>query len=185
MAQYEIEFYLKYDHLYAADMAVLFDKLDKLFVSLVKRAYMNDKPNVLFSEEQSGYFLEIQSMNTGNSLHLKFNECWKSLLNASNGQPDKNTPIKLGIPVIINYLLLLGVQKLSGKKNETLNQQLKELELKLKEKKQGTKIMLNEFTLLIKLFHRVQQKQAQNIIEFLLNNANIYYVEINGLVIKK
>lgn len=190
MEDFEIELYFKYRKLSTADMALLFKKLDVLFISLVKRSYMTEKTAYLFYEENSPHFLELSNINTGNSINIKFKEGWKPSLDIKKAELNVHVPVNLGIPVIIVYLMLGAAQKLMSIRNEYLDGELKNYELTVKEMKYNRKGRLEPFetdyksNTPSKLYHRTHQKQAQSVIEFLLNNPDIYHLEINDMVIK-
>ena len=181
MKHEEIEFYFRYEYLDTSDLTVLFGKLDKLFKVLVKHSYLDRKiKHTIYPLEISGYFLEIESINTGNSINIKFKEGWKPSIKVSKSKLNINVPVNLGIPAIVLYLLLLGAQKIITLKNDLLDGQLKEMELKIQEQKYK-KEQKNDYNMVaegesiyfsINYYPRPQQKQAQNIITFLLQNPH-------------
>lgn len=71
----EIEIYFKYRHLDTGEIAKFFDRLDRLYKSILENSYP-----VYFSEKYNApfrNFLEIESINTGQSIRIRFKEGWK------------------------------------------------------------------------------------------------------------
>jgi hypothetical protein len=177
----EIEIYFKYNHLDTADLTELFNRLDHLYKGLLENSYP-----VYFSEKHGRpfrNFLEIDSINTGQSIWIRFKEGWKPEFRLRKKELEINIPIKLGIPAILLYLLLTGAQKMTSMHNEYLDGQLKHLDIKIKqlelyEKLEERNRYKRPFT------SRPYQRQADETIEFLINNYNINYIEINGITIK-
>lgn len=176
----EIEIYFKYRHLDTGEIADLFHRLDRLYKSLLKNSYRR----VYFSEKYDApfrNFLEIDSINTGQSIRIKFKEGWKPEFKFKDIKISK----KLGIPAILLHLLLIGVQNVNNIYNDHLDAQLKELEIRLKQMEFYEKIEEKERNRYKKTFYaRPYQKQADEAIQVFMNNENIYFIEINGTVIK-
>lgn len=177
----EIEIYFKYRHLDTGEIAELFERLDRLYKSLLDNSYP-----VYYSEKYDApfrNFLEIESINTGQSIRIRFKEGWKPEFKFRKQELEIRIPKKLGIPAILLYLLLTGVQKTSDIYNDYLDGQLKELEIKLKQMELYEKI--EERERYRRPFNaRPYQRQADETIQILINNQNINYIEINGTTIK-
>ena len=177
----EIEIYFKYRHLDTGEIAELFERLDRLYKSLLDNSYpvyYSEKYDVPFRN-----FLEIESINTGQSIRIKFKEGWKPEFKFRKQELEIRIPKKLGIPAILLYLLLTGVQKTTDIYNDYLEGQLKELEIKLKQMELYEKI--EERERYRRPFNaRPYQRQADETIQILINNQNINYIEINGTTIK-
>ncbi len=177
----EIDIYFKYDYLDTSELTELFNRLDRLYKSLLDNSYP-----VYFSEKYGQpfrNFLEIESINTGQSIRIRFKEGWKPEFRVRKKELEINIPVKLGIPAIVLYFLLTGAQKMTSIRNDYLDGQLKELEIKLKqielyEKMEDRERYRKPFP------NRPYQKQADETIDFIINNQNINYIEINGTVIK-
>lgn len=177
----EIDFYFKYDYLDTNELTELLSRLDKLYKSLLDNSYP-----VYFSEKYGQpfrNFLEIESINTGQSIRIRFKEGWKPEFRLRKKELEINIPVKLGIPAIVLYFLLTGAQKITNMRNDYLDGQLKELELKLKqmelyEKMEDTERYRRPFP------RKPYQRQATEMMNFIINNQNINYIEINGTVVK-
>jgi hypothetical protein len=177
----EIEIYFKYRHLDTGEIAKFFDRLDGLYKSLLENSYpvyYSEKYNAPFRN-----FLEIESINTGQSIRIRFKEGWKPEFKFRKNELEIKIPKKLGVPSILIYLLLTGVQKTSDIYNDYLDVQLKELEIKLKQMELYEKIEERE-KFRRPLNSKLYQKQADEIIQILIKNQNINYIEINGTTIK-
>jgi|688.fasta_scaffold77640_4 hypothetical protein len=78
--------------------------------------------------------LTISEADTSNSIKLTFGEGW--LPNITSDEEHDiivSVPKKLGIPLIVGYLLLNGTSKLLDMRNDYLDSQIKLIELQLKE----------------------------------------------------
>ncbi len=176
-----IEIYLRYLYLDTREIADLFEGLDRLYKRLLDNSYP-----VYYSEKYDApfrNFLEIESINTGQSIRIRFKEGWKPEFKVRKQELEIRIPKKLGIPAILLYLLLTGVQKTSDIYNDNLDGQIKELEIKLKQMELYEQIEKRErYRKPFKA--RPYQRQADETIKILINNQNIYYIEINGTTIK-
>lgn len=177
----EIDIYFKYDYLDTSELNELLNKLDRHYNSLLDYSYP-----VYFSEKYSKpfrNFLEIESINTGQSIRIIFKEGWKPEFRVRKKELEISIPVKLGIPAILLYFLLLGAQKVTNMRNDYLDGQLKEIELKIKQMELYEKIEERERVNRI-ISTRSYHRKAEETINFLINNQFINYIEINGVVIK-
>lgn len=177
----EIVLYFKYRHLDAGEIAEIFGGLDKLYKILLENSYpiyYSEKYNTPFRN-----FLEIESINTGQSITIKFKEGWKPEFKFIKQEPELRISKNLAIPAIALFFLLTGVQKVSHLYNDYLNSQLKELEIKLKQIELYEKIEMRDNSIRTRA-KKKYQRQADETIRILTNNQNIYYIEINGANIK-
>ena len=177
----EIEIYFKYNYLDTAELTQIFSSLDRLYKSLLDNSYP-----VYFSEKYSQpfrNFLEIDSINTGQSIKIRFKEGWKPEFRVRKKELEINIPLKLGIPAILLYYLLTGAQKMTSMQNDYLEGQLKELEIKIKQIELYEKIEERE-GYRRQFQNRQYQRQSEEIVNFIINNQNINHIEINGTVIK-
>jgi hypothetical protein len=177
----EIVMYFKYRHLDTGEIAEIFERLDKLYKILLENShpiYYSEKYNTAFRN-----FLEIESINTGQSITIKFKEGWKPEFKLIKQELELRISKKLGIPAIVLFFLLTGVQKVSHLYNDYLNDQLLELEIKLKQIELYEKIE-NRNNSIRTNNTKKYQRQADETIQILINNQNIYYIAINGTIIK-
>lgn len=177
----EIDIYFKYNHLDTSELTELLSKIDRFYKSLLNNSYP-----VYFSEKYSmpfRNFLEIESINTGQSIRIKFKEGWKPEFQVRKKEIEINIPVKLGIPAILLYFLLVGAQRLTNMRNDYLDGQLKEVELKIKQLELYEKIEERE-SFNRSISNRSYHRQAEETINFIINNQFMNYMEINGAVIK-
>jgi hypothetical protein len=182
----EIEIYFKYRFLDTGELAELLEELDTLYKLILDYSY----PVFYFEKYDAPFrnFLEIESINTGNSITLKFKEGWKPELNYQNQEIEILIPRKLGVPAILLYFLLQGVQRTVEFRNDILDGQLKEIEFKIKKIELYQKIDEINIPKKQNQYHpkndRLNEVHSSNLVRKLLKNQNITYVEINNLVVK-
>lgn len=77
---------------------------------------------------------EVTEVHTGESIKFTFGERWIPSI-SSNEESDIiiDVPKKLGIPLLIGYLILSGTQKMLDIKNKHLDNQIKIIDTQLKE----------------------------------------------------
>lgn len=174
----ELEIYFKYYRLETELLMSLFYRLEKMYKSISEYTYP-----VYFSEQYNmplRNFLEIDSIKTGESIKIKFKEGWKPEFGVKDRNLEIRIPLKLGIPLIILYLILQSAQKLTNLYTETLEIQLKELEIQVKEL-ELQKIISQKS---IKPLSYKYNRQSDDFVRYVINNSNINYFQINGLPIK-
>ncbi|QOI98540.1 MAG: hypothetical protein HRU69_14065 [Flammeovirgaceae bacterium] len=182
----ELDIYLKFDQLDNGDVVELLSGLDRLYNDIIGRPFNYYYQRRPFFD----YFypfkniLEVQSINTGQSIRFRFKEGWKPNIRIKKGELKIDVPRKLGIPILVLYFLLAGVQKVAELRNDILDNELKQLEIQMKkmeiyreiEDQRNSDDKDEDFVRL--------QRQADKTIEFLYYNNSINHVEINGLTIK-
>lgn len=178
----EIELYFKYNYLDTYELKEIFDQIDRLYKNFLQLSYP-----VYFSEKyDQAYrnFLEIESINTGQSIKIKFKEGWKPEFRVKKKNLVIGIPMKLGIPALAVYFLFVGAQRIMDIRNDYLDAELKELEIQLQQIEIYEKIeernQLNG-----NKTQRLFQQQANGVINYIIQNKNINYVEINGITIKE
>jgi hypothetical protein len=78
--------------------------------------------------------LEIESAHTGESIKFKFGEGWLPALSTDTTDDIViEVPKRLGIPLVVGYLLLNGAKSALDLHNSCLDGRLKQIELQLKE----------------------------------------------------
>ena len=136
-----IEIYLKYYHLEPNDLIELLKSLDNMYTNILMKGYP-----VYYSEKYERAFrniFQIEQINTGNSINIKLKEGWKPEFRISKDDLDIKIPKLFGIPAIILYTILLSSQKILDIENKHLDNQLKEMELKLRKLELYEKIQRN------------------------------------------
>ncbi|MDR1201636.1 MAG: hypothetical protein LBL58_08420 [Tannerellaceae bacterium] len=112
----------------AKDLAYLLNNF-----SYISDKISEDYHNRIGSENTSTAFLEILSIHTGNSIKFSLTEGWIPTI-SSDKENDiiVNIPQKLGIPIVLGYLLISGANQYQEFRNKQLDNQIKEIELQLK-----------------------------------------------------
>lgn len=176
----EIDIYLKYNQLDTSDLVELLGDLDRLHREIIDPQFYGYRRPFYFPDFFYPYrnVLKIKSIETGQSIRFRFSEGWKPRFRFDKKELEINVPRKLGIPIIILYLLFTGAQKIVELKGELLDNELKKLEIEMK------KIEIHR-----ELFEQNEnflrlQRQADKTIEFLQFNNSINYFEINGVKLK-
>ena len=124
--------------------------------------------------------MELSEANTGDSIKFKFIE--RALPSISSDKENDiviGVPKKLGIPVLMGFLLLSAADKAMDMRNKYYDGQIKQIELQLKQEeinkiRRGSEIKAPEEL----------EKQSQTIIASLLSNTAFTSVSINGVQIK-
>ena len=126
-------------------------------------------------------YLEIDEIHTGNSLQFRLKEGWKPELRTINGDFEIAIPRKLGIPGIILFFLLSSVKYGTGIYNDILDSKLKQIEIEIKDSELYMKMEESKRS---KPHLWETKRQARRTINFILENPDIEYFEINGIEIK-
>jgi hypothetical protein len=117
--------------------------------------------------------LEVETVRTGDSIKITFGEGWLPTVSTDKDNDIViNTPKKLGIPLLVGYLLLGAAEKTMNLHNEYLDGQLKRIELKLKEQELG-KAMKPDSELVPELM-----PQATNTVKALVHNGDITVFQV-------
>lgn len=182
----ELDIYLKFDQLDNSDVVELLTGLDRLYSDIIGQPFNYYYRRPFFPEFFYPFknILEVKSIETGNSIRFRFKEGWKPHIRIKKKDLEIEVPKKLGIPIIVVYLLLTGVQRVAEIRNEVLDNELKQLEIQMKKMEiyrelEDLRNSNNRNEDFIRL-----QRQADRTIEFLYYNNSINHVEINGLTIK-
>lgn len=111
--------------------------------------------------------LEIEAAHTGDSIKLKFGEGWMpSVTTDEKHDIIIDVPKKLGIPLLIGYLLLSGASQALDIRNEYLDGRIKELELILKESEVEKARQEN------KKMNRMLENRATEVFNMILENTD-------------
>jgi hypothetical protein len=181
----ELDIYLRFDQLENGDVVELLSGLERLYNDIIRLPliYFGHKiPARIFHSFKN--FLEVQSIETGQSIRFRFKEGWKPSIRIKKEELQIDVPKNLGVPIVIIYILLTSAQKIVELRNTILDNELKKLEIKMKELEIYKRIkdqsdLVNKAENFVRL-----QRQADKIIEFLYYSNSINHVEINGLTIK-
>lgn len=78
--------------------------------------------------------LEIETAQTGDSIKFTLGEGWLPSISSDNNHDIViNTPRKLGIPLLVGYLMLSAAEKVLDIHSNILEDRIKQIELKLKQ----------------------------------------------------
>ena len=170
-----LDFYIQYGYLSSRDFGALLTACNGL----------SDSAYRYYEERSHGAWalppvLELYEIQTGESIKFKFVE--RAIPSISSDKENDiviGVPKKLGIPVLMGFLLLSAADKAMDMRNKYYDGQIKQIELQLKQE-EINKIRRGDET-------RVPEeleKQSQVIISSLLNNEAFKSVSINGVQIK-
>lgn len=178
----QIEINLRYGLLDTDDLTNLFTGLNNLYKGLLKKSnHYNSNPD---TKQPFRNFLEIDTISNGQSIRIIFKEGWMEESCSEKKNNKAKFPTNLGIPVLLLNLLLKGGQKKTKREDACLNEQLDVVANKIKQLPLFKKLeKVNEYN---KTFAtHLMQKKADDMIESLVNNQNIHFLDINGATLKK
>jgi len=170
-----LDFYIQYEYLSSRDFGTLLEACSNLSDSAY-RFYAES----LRSTWADPPVLELSEANTGDSIKFKFIE--RALPSISSDKENDiviGVPKKLGIPVLMGFLLLSAADKAMDMRNKYYDGQIKQIELQLKQEEINKIRRSGETKAPEEL-----EKQSQTIIASLLSNTAFTLVSINGVQIK-
>lgn len=171
--QNKLDIYISYEQLTAKSFGLLLQSIGSLGDEILY-SYLKSK-NISFNQ-QSG--LVIDYINTGNSIKFRFGEGWiPSITSDADNDIIITTPKKIGIPLLIGYLLLTSVQKFQEIRNTQLDNRIKQIEIQLKESELRK---LNEEP--EKTFQF--QKESDKIVRQIITNQDYKIIQIFDIDIK-
>lgn len=126
-----LEIYISYERLKAKDLALYLHNLS-IVADRVTEDYMLRFGDRHISSMDFPY-LEVDSIHTGNSIKFTLTEGWKPSI-SSDEENDIviGVPKKLGIPLVVGYLLITSAGQYQDIKMKSLDIQTREIELQLK-----------------------------------------------------
>lgn len=169
-----LDFYIQYNQLNASDLGRILLSCNSLYDGAYEM--YGRETTVRFAEAPA---LIIDEMYTGNSIKFRFTESW--LPTFSSDKDDDivvGVPKKLGIPLLIGYLLLSSAEKILNVRNEYLEMKKNEIELQLKQH-EISKIMENKERL------NNLQKKADELFLQINHNQRFMQVTVNETTIKQ
>jgi hypothetical protein len=135
-----LEIYIDYDRLKATDLANCLINLSEVANKIAKDYFARFGGY----EGEDLPTLDINSMDTGNSIKFTLKEGWKPKIKSdANGDIVVEVPKNLGLPIVIGYLLISIANGYQEFRNKQLDNQLKELEIKLKQTELAKAISVN------------------------------------------
>ena len=175
----ELELYLKYDNLDIEIILRLFKSIEQLhdtIMSTTSKVYFNEK-----NQQRFRNIMELDYISTGESIRIRLKEKWKIELRTKNGDVEIVLPRKLGIPLIIVFFILITAKQGIGLYNDYLDTQIKELDIELKQNELYRQM---EETKRINPQYRRAKHQAHRTINYIMDNEDITFFQINGLTLK-
>ena len=128
--------------------------------------------------------LEIDTVLTGDSIKIKFGEGWMpSITTDKENDIVINVPKKIGIPLLVGYLILQGVRLNISTYNELLDTRIKKMELALKQSElQKIKENREQWDALIKNASGVVNAIYQNpdYIKYMVSDIDIIKIRNEG-----
>jgi hypothetical protein len=122
--------------------------------------------------------LELASIHTGESINFRFSEGWTPSVSMSRkGDIVIDVPRKIGIPLLVGYLLLTAAEKVEGLYNTHLDNEVKAVELQLKRTELNKTIMESNSAR-----HKLTE-DASHVLNIVIQNNDFRVVEVNGTTI--
>jgi len=186
-----LEIYIDYERLKAKDVAKLLSNLSFISTKIAEDYFSR------FNDYQGEELptLDIEAVNTGDSIKFKLIEGWKVNI-TSNEEADivVGIPKKLGLPIVIGYLLVAMANGYQDFRNTQLDNRLKEIEIQLKESELAKALSLNNETEQQNTF-RLASNYVDNkvpeikpvlidTIKLILRNPDITKFRVNNIEIK-
>lgn len=138
-----LEIYIDYDRLKAADLARLLSNLSFISNRIAEDYFSRFKDYA----DEGLPTLDIETVNTGGSIKFKLVEGWKMSVTSGKGKEADivvSIPKKLGIPIVIGYLIVSMANGYQDFRNKQLDNRLKALEIQLKETELSKAMALNK-----------------------------------------
>ncbi len=187
-----LEIYLSYEKLKAKDLAYLLNNF-----SFISDKISEDYQNRFGSDDEQINSLDILTITTGNSVKFALTEGWIPKV-SSDAENDIviGIPKKLGIPVALGYLLVSGASQYQELRNKHLDNQIKEIELQLKQTELHKAISVNQnddnqnenrpINYKNYLDDKVPEVKAKvlDTLKFIYKNPDLNIVRINNVEIK-
>ncbi len=175
--EHELHIYFKYESLDVSEFIVILSNFDKLYKNILDVT----SPVYVHGSRAFRNFMELTSINTGESINFKLKEGWRPEFKIESGDLNVYCPKNIGIPAIIFVLILTGVQKSLNIYNSYQDMEIKKIEKQIKEMDLYQK--LEEVRRLKGT--RALNMQVNKTVNYFIENPRITYVEINGIEIPK
>jgi len=174
---HELHVYLKYEILDASELIEALKNFDILY----KKILSISSPVYVKADRAFRNFMEVESINTGESINFKLKEGWRPEFKIESGDLNIYCPKNIGVPALIFFLIMNGINNSISLYNSYQDMELKKIEKKIKE---------------IELYQKMEEQrrvkgtrsinmQVNKTINYLTENPHFTYVEINGIKIPK
>lgn len=175
--EHELEVYFKYEILDSSELIDILSNFDKLY----KKVLSISAPVYIHDDRAFRNFMEITSINTGESINFKLKEGWRPEFKVESGDLNVYCPKNLGIPALLFLLIITAIQNSIGLYNTYQDMELKQIERQIKE---------------IELYKKLEEQrrirgsrainmQVNKTIKYFMENPRVKYVEIDGIEIPK
>lgn len=171
-----LDFYIQYEYLPSRDLGVLLEACNNLS-DIAYRLYAELSQHGTWADPP---VLEISEVHTGESIKFKLIE--RALPSISSDRENDiviGVPKKLGIPLLLGFLLISAADQAMDLRNKYYDGEIKRIELQLKQEEINKLRHMGETGV-----PPVLQKQSEAIVASLLNNPALKSVSINGVPIK-
>lgn len=183
----QLEIYISYDRLRLRQFSKLLENLSIISDKIVED-YL-----IRYGIEGEFPTLDVNSIHTGNSIKFSLIEGWTPFI-TSDEENDiiVGVPRKLGIPLVIGYLLLTTASQYQELRNNHLDNKIKEIEYQLKQE-ELSKVLLerneNKDSLILNPFYFTEKVPEikpilLDTIKDVLKNPEINEFKVNGSEIK-
>jgi hypothetical protein len=170
-----LDFYVKFTRLTAEDFGRLLLSSSEIYNAILD-LYTRDT-GILIGDRPS---LEIVKVHTGDSIKFCLNEGWlPKVYSDKENDIIISTPKKLGIPLLIAWLLLCSAEKILDVNNKHLDGQIKELELRLKQEEINKLKEKSDSKAFLEL-----KNKSDGLIQAFLKNDSFDEITINNALIK-
>ena len=173
LLDHELHVYFKYEHLDASDLVKVLSNFNKLHNNLLSLS----APVYVQNNRAYRNFVDVTSINTGDSINFKLKEGWRPEFTIETGDLNVYVPKNLGIPALIFVLVLNALQTSMSVYNSYQDMNLKTLELKIKELDLYKKL---EEERRLRGTRSITQ-QVNKTVRFMVENPRITDVELDGL----
>ena len=180
-----LDIYIAFDRLKATDLAFCLEKFSLIAEKIAEDLFIRSGK---YAEEGDFPILEIDSMHTGDSIKFSLVEGWKpTITNDKDGGLIIGMPKKMGIPLIVGFLLLKSAAMCQEVQNKYLDNEQKRIEIQLKQIELDEKIakkkeLLNPEKISFRVLD-LQSLVAETTKKIIMNN-DFKVFKINGVDIK-
>lgn len=168
-----LSFYIAYHQLSVKSFGAILQDIGKLGDEIAM-SYLSSKG----TEYDKLDSIVLDYIKTGDSIKFTLGEGWiPTITTDDNNDIVISTPRKIGIPLLVGYLLLTSVQRYQDIKNKHLDNKLKQIEIQLKESELKKLTELNENT-----YH--YQRESDKIVKQIITNQDFTIIQIFDIDIR-
>lgn len=182
-----LEIYIAYDQLKAKDLADFLSNLSFIADKIAEDYFSR------FNENYTGELptLDIESIHTGESVKFKLIEGWKLKIGSSD-EADivVSIPKKLGIPLVIGYILIWGANQYLDFRIKLRDLEEKETDIKIEQVELNKAIGASRKNIPESILRYIDNKVPEvkpavlDTVKSILKNPEITQFKVNGIEIK-